>query len=159
MVTVVGASVDQKGVISNLMQLYLHDLSEYEDCSPEADGLYTLNKYFDLYWEEDDRFPYLINVGDKPAGFILVRKLGVKLYSIAEFFIARPYRGKGAGSKAAKKVFDLHQGQWEVSQIEANKLAQKFWLSVIDSYTNGNLVESWSYSSPFGPKQAFSNEA
>jgi predicted acetyltransferase len=51
------------------------------------------------------------------------------------------YRRKGIGSYVAKKVFDMHKGQWEVLQLPTNVRAQKFWKTIISEYTNGAYKE------------------
>ena len=43
------AQKDQTNIIENLMQLYLHDLSEFEDLDMDSKGNFLMNQYFDLY--------------------------------------------------------------------------------------------------------------
>lgn len=51
--------VDQKAILRELMHLYLHDLSEFTHESPDADGRYEYGAYFDQYWSDPTRHPYL----------------------------------------------------------------------------------------------------
>ncbi len=48
----------------------------------------------------------------------------------------KKYRRKGVGKTAAKKVFDMFPGGWEIAQWSNNLPAQNFWKQVISEYTN-----------------------
>jgi predicted acetyltransferase len=136
---------DGRHIISNLMQLYMYDFSEYTKSDVEPNGLF--GEYPDLgaYWkEENHRFPYIITKNEKHIGFVFVRIIGTGeeyYFSIAEFFVMRKYRREGVGRIAAEQIFDLHKGKWEVYQMEANKPAQSFWRRVIQVYTRGKFTE------------------
>lgn len=154
------ASIDQKHILRNLLELYNYDFTEFDQEDVNEYGLYGY-KYLDHYWTDEDRYPFLINVNNKWAGFVLVRRTGVNLdgnniYSIAEFFIMKKYRNAGVGKKIAIKIFDIFKGEWKVGQIENNIPAINFWRNVISEYTNGNYNEiredGWD-----GPKQRFIN--
>ncbi|KZE64335.1 acetyltransferase [Fictibacillus phosphorivorans] len=138
------AAIQEKDIISNLMQFYFYDFSEFIDMNVGNAGLYSGYPYLDQYWEEDGRYPYLIESEGKYAGFVLVREVveeGQKYWSIAEFFIMKKFRRTGLGQRVAHQVFDSHKGNWEVGQIEKNKPAQIFWRKVIGNYTNGQFEE------------------
>ncbi|MDM5315145.1 GNAT family N-acetyltransferase [Fictibacillus sp. b24] len=140
------ASVEQKVVLRNLLELYKYDFSEYDPEDVNEHGEYGY-KYFDHYWTEPERFPFLITVDDKYAGFALVRKktqdhMTIEFcFSMAEFFIMKKYRKNGVGKHAATYLFDRFPGKWEVAQIKENIPARKFWVKVISDYTNRNYTE------------------
>jgi predicted acetyltransferase len=143
---IVKASIDDEDVLYNLLQFYFYDFSEFVGSDVEEDGLFAEYPYLESYWaEEDSRFPYLIKVNGKNAGFVLVRLIKsaekAAYYSIAEFFIMKKYRRSGLGKQVAKQIFDKHRGNWEVFQIEKNIPAQQFWRQVINEYTGGNYSE------------------
>jgi predicted acetyltransferase len=152
-------SIEQKIVLKNLLELYKYDFSEYDPEDVNEQGEYGY-KYFDNYWTEPERFPFLIKVDEKYAGFALVRKKyqgnksGEFCYSMAEFFVMKKYRKSGVGKQTAFYLFDLFLGKWEVAQIKENIPAQKFWIKVISDYTNKNYTEiqrnDWE-----GPIQSF----
>ncbi|RZT21671.1 GNAT family N-acetyltransferase [Fictibacillus sp. BK138] len=138
------AELKDKETIKNLMQFYFYDFSEFVEAYVGNDGLFDEYKYLNNYWEERERFPYLIEKDGKIAGFILVREVqedGKRHWSIAEFFIMKKFRLSGLGKHAAHQVFEKHKGNWEVFQIESNKPAQAFWRKVISEYTHGEFVE------------------
>ncbi|MDO9334410.1 MAG: GNAT family N-acetyltransferase [Dehalococcoidales bacterium] len=123
--TVRPASLKEKPLIKNLLQPYLHELSEYGNIKPNRLGEYEY-RYLDCYWKEKGRYPYLIFHGRKVAGFVLVRKAG-DCYHMAEFFILRPYRRSGLGRWAASQVSRKHKGKWRIEFFNANIPAEKFW--------------------------------
>lgn len=143
-IQLIKASGDDKQIISNLMQLYMYDFSEYIRSDVQANGLFSDYPDLDSYWKEENRFPYIVKKNEKHIGFVFVRIIntGEEYYfSIAEFFVMRKYRREGVGRIVAEKIFDLHKGQWEVYQMEANKPAQSFWRKVIQAYTKGKFTE------------------
>ncbi|MBE7169042.1 MAG: GNAT family N-acetyltransferase [Williamsia sp.] len=133
-----------KEVIANLMQLYMYDFSVYIEMDVEEDGLFKAYAGLEDYWKDSvHKFPYLIRKEDKWVGFVLVQLLPSpqEHYSIAEFFVLQKYRRGGIGRTAAKRVFDLHKGQWLVHQRETNHPAQAFWRKVIHEYTKGRFLD------------------
>ena len=139
------ASPTDKSVISNLMQFYIYDFSEFIDFDVEEDGLFGAYPGLEDYWKDgNDRFPYIIKQDEKYAGFALVRFIqsgNQNYFSIAEFFIMKKYRRKKIGSAVAMELFDLHKGPWEVHQKESNKPARLFWKKIIYEYAGGRFTE------------------
>lgn len=139
------ALIEEKNTFAHLMQYYFYDFSEFVDMDVEDDGLYGSYPYLDSYWMEPGvRFPYLMKVNGKNAGFALVRQIQTRektYFSMAEFFIMKKYRRSGVGKRAAMELFDLHPGAWEVFQLETNLPAQRFWNKVISEYTLGVFTE------------------
>ena len=157
--------VEQAGVLENLMHLYLYDFSEYTNDDVDAQGRF-IDEHLHLYWVEPGRYPFLIQVDGKQAGFVLVRQMivegeeagGSPIHSIAEFFVMRKYRRNKVGQQAAWMIFDRFPGRWLVSEIPENLPAQAFWRRIIGEYTGGNYKEvqlpGWD-----GPTQEFFNPA
>ena len=140
------ASQQHTEVIKNLMQFYIYDFSEFVDLDVEADGLFTAYKNLDDYWNDEKRFPYIIQKDKKYIGFVLVRFIETdqrNYFSIAEFFIMKKYRRKGIGKSVAYQIFTLHKGAWEIFQKANNKPAQLFWKKIIDEYADGNFTEGF----------------
>ncbi|MFG6495508.1 GNAT family N-acetyltransferase [Fictibacillus sp. UD] len=138
------AAIQDKEIISNLMQFYFYDFSEFIDMNVGDSGLFNGYPYLDHYWEEDGRYPYLIETNGEYAGFVLVREVeeeDQKYWSIAEFFIMKKFRRSGLGERIAHQVFDSHKGNWEICQIEKNTPAQIFWRKVIGSYKESEFEE------------------
>jgi predicted acetyltransferase len=156
---VIKADSSYQKVIENLMQLYLYDLSAYTDECVEINGLFDLGNYFEMYWSERDRYPYLCTINDIPVGFALVRQLTKESFAISEFFVLRSFRRQGIATQFAHHIFNLHYGQWQVAEIETNTSSQEFWRKTISTFTGNDFVEEWSDSQPKGPKQVFKSIA
>jgi predicted acetyltransferase len=144
MVTIRPAKKNEQEVIENLMQLYLHDFSEFDDVGIDSNGVYSY-PYLKFYWEDPNRFPFLIGTDGKLAGFALVRKeinaLGQAQTSLAEYFILRRYRKLGLGREAAGKLWDLFPGTWTVEVLESNQGGYLFWKKIISQYKEQDFEE------------------
>ena len=137
------AAFEEKAVLRRLMQLYLYDFTEFLDHELDEHGEFG-NRYFDHYWAADageTRAPYLVRADGKLAGFALVRRVGEGPWKMAEFFVLRMYRRHGVGSEAARTVFGLHPGPWEVHEVARNLPAQAFWRRIIGEVTGGQFDE------------------
>jgi predicted acetyltransferase len=145
------------------MQLYLYDFSEFDDEEAETDatGRFTgFDDQLDDYWRRPGYLPFLFRVGGRPAGFALVRRLDrpgrEPTWGMAEFFVMRRYRRRGAGRRAAVTLFDRLPGRWEVGQIRVNTAAIAFWRRVIGDYTGGRFSEQGADDPAWrGPVQIF----
>ena len=155
--------IEQKSVLRNLLELYNYEFTDYGSEDVDEHGLYGY-MYLDNYWTEDGRYPYMIRVDGKIAGFALIRTVTDSssatvhiYYNMCEFFVMRKYRHKGVGVSAAFKVFDMHPGEWHIAQMEENRPAQEFWRRVISKYTSGRYEEiredGWE-----GPIQVFTSD-
>ena len=128
LVEVIEAEAPHNPVIRNLLELYLHDFSEYDGGDVDDEGLYGY-ELLDRYWAESNRRPFLLRVDQKWAGFALVR-LGTP-NDIAEFCVLRKYRRRGVGTEFARTLFHSFPGEWQVRQLASNRHATTFWRKVI----------------------------
>jgi predicted acetyltransferase len=156
------ATREDKPLLQRLMELYQYDSSEVEDKDLDQHGCFGYS-YLDHYWIEEGRYPFLVRVEDKLAGFVLVNRhtfLPGNDRAVAEFFVMRKYRRQGVGQRAAFHVFDTLPGKWEIQETANNLDAQRFWRRVIANYTAGKYSEvllddeRWQ-----GPVQSFDNTA
>lgn len=134
---------DQKPVLEQLLQLCIHDYSEFESIKTGPDGRFHY-RWLDFYFCETCRHPYFLHVNGELAGFVLIREGGGKEdwdYQIAEFFILRAFRQKGIGKSAALKALDLFSGLWEISFCTLNKPAVSLWTSVANCFDRVTLRE------------------
>jgi len=145
------ADETEQVVLRNLLELYIHDLSEsFPFVQLGNDGRFG---YPDLagYWTDPaKRFAFLIKEGGKVAGFALVT-LGSPaaeepdVYDIAEFFVLRGYRRSGVGRRAAVLLWQQLPGEWTVRCSESNPHALAFWSDVVAEFTHGSArTSSWS---------------
>ena len=143
-IEVLAASVADKPVVQQMMELYLYDLSEFLNIDLNEHGYFGYS-HLDHYWVESNRYPFLIRVNDKLAGFALVHQntyFSDSKYMLSEFFILRKYRKQGVGRKVAFHIFDLYCGVWEIYQPHTNHIAKKFWEKIIEAYTAGKYTKT-----------------
>ena len=128
-------SFDDREILRTLLKEYRQDMLG------EDPGEY---KYFDVYWQNANRFPYFIKVDGAIVGFTLVNchtLVQKEAKNIGEFYIQKEFRKRGIGKEAAKQVFNLFPGKWEVRQLKENSSARDFWIKVIKEYTDNNFQE------------------
>jgi predicted acetyltransferase len=161
-IEVIQAGIEDKPILQRMMELYQYDFSEFEDTDLDGHGMFGY-AYLDHYWVEVNRWPYLVRVDGKLAGFVLVSQhtfIAQDGRSISEFFILRKYRLKGVGSQVARWIFDHHPGKWEVFEYYNNLPSQAFWRKVITEYTAGNFIEVWiDHENQRGPVQLFESQS
>lgn len=126
-ISLVPASADQRSVVANLIQLYLHDMTDFMPFPVGSDGRFEYG-FLDRFW----RYPYLITHADEIAGFALVVDEcpltgRAPCWFMAEFFLLRAYRGKGLATAAVNLALANHPGQWHIAVPHANPVAQAFW--------------------------------
>jgi predicted acetyltransferase len=151
------AQIADKPMLRNLLQLCLHDYSEFNGEEVDEHGLFDYG-YLDYYWTEPGRYAFLAHLDGKLAGFVLVRQPDPQQanYHVAEFFILRKFRGRGLGRRVAFWIFDHFPGEWMVSQETCNISAQAFWRKIIAEYTGGAFMDGFRDDSDWrGPTQMF----
>jgi len=129
-------------LFSNLLELYVHDLSEIFPVEIGADGRFGYDR-LPLYWSTPDKhFAFVIRIGDRPAGFVLVTRGSVasddpNVLDVAEFFVLRSHRREGVGRRAAFLLWNRLPAHWIVRVSEAHPAGQRFWEATIRAYTGG----------------------
>ena len=146
-ITLTIATVAQKNIIANMMQLYLYDLSECAQAQLNQEGLFECSE-LDKYWMFSNHYPYLIYVSKQLAGFALLSEPSHREYELSEFFVIKAFRKKGIGQSAALELFSLFPGDWHVAHDPRNLHAQKFWRRTIRQFTEGAFEESEVEASP-----------
>jgi predicted acetyltransferase len=145
-VTVEAATTSDRPLLSNLLELYMHDLSDIFPIKVGADGRFAYEK-LPLYWSEPDtHFAYLIRSKADVAGFALVTRASPATdnsndLDLSEFFILRSYRRNGIGRCAAFLLWDRVPGRWVVRVSEMNRAGVAFWEGAIGEYAHGAWSE------------------
>ena len=143
-IEILPALISDRPVMQQMMELYQYDFSEFTDADLNEQGYFGYS-YLDYYWVESNRYPFLIRVDARLAGFVLVHQstyASNNQYHMAEFFVLRKYRKQGIGRKAAFYIFNLLRGRWEIYQAHTNLIAQRFWQNVIGFYTSDKYTET-----------------
>ena len=146
-VTIRRATQADAVLLSNLLELCVHDLSDVFSIDIGADGRFGYAN-LPLYWTDPEtRFAFLIRAGAHTAGFALVTR-GSPVsdnpedLDLAEFFVLRRHRRSGVGKRAAGLLWALIPGRWIVRVSESNRPAIPFWESAIRAYTHGEFSEA-----------------
>jgi predicted acetyltransferase len=141
------ATMQDAELLSNLLELYIHDMSEvFPNVELGADGRFGYEK-LPVYWSDPDRrFPFLIKRAAGVVGFILVTRASPvtddpDVFDIVEFFVLRGHRRSGIGRQAAFLLWDRLPGTWIVRVSKENVNALSFWSGIISEYTNGTAIE------------------
>jgi predicted acetyltransferase len=160
------AAAEEQAIMSNLLQLYAHDFSEFIDLQLQADGRF-MDPDLSGYWREEDRLPFLVRVDGHLAGCVLVSRgsritADPRVWDMAEFFIVRRYRKRGIGAAVAHEIWRRLPGPWEVRILEINHPARAFWRAAIRAFAPSmaegrmmevqrNRWEVFSFVSPHAP--------
>jgi predicted acetyltransferase len=142
-IDLVPASPDQQPILANLLELYIHDFSEFVTIPLSPDGAFGYPD-LPLYWTTPGHHPFLLKVDGNWAGFVLVKQdatpSGQLTFDIAEFFVMRGYRRRGIGIEVAHQILHRFPGPWTVRVMQLNQAALPFWEHTITAFT-GHAVE------------------
>ena len=122
------ASVDKKDEILKLLIKYSKELEQYQEY---PSGEIASNKYFEFYWTDLDRFPFIAYINDELIGFCFLR-VEESYYSIAEFYIKPDFRNLGYGKNMLNFIIEFCKEQGKHSSLIAdcfikNSVANNFW--------------------------------
>jgi predicted acetyltransferase len=136
---------EQQPILANLLELYIHDFSEFRKTELGPDGRFGYPK-LPLYWREPGRHPLLVRMDGGLIGFALVKRGSEisgsgSVWDMAEFFVLRGYRGRGIGSEIAHKIWRQFPGSWEVRVMQSNRSAHRFWQRAITRF-KGKVTHS-----------------
>jgi len=132
------ASEADRPVVERLWQLFRHDMSEFHRSPPSPDGTFRSERV-EAAFTDPGRAPYLLMLGDRPAGLAIVRGLETGTRVLNAFFVVRGARRSGLGLRAARQVFTRHPGRWEIPFQDVNLPAVSFWRRVATEAAG----ESW----------------
>jgi predicted acetyltransferase len=141
------AAPHDAALLSNLLELYSHDLSDTFNLELGNDGRFGYRK-LPLYWSEPERrFPFLIRSGTRVLGFAFATRgvpesVDMEAFDVAEFFVLRRYRQRGIGRRAAFLLWNCFAGGWTVRASEGNPTGHRFWSRIIAEYANGVFTET-----------------
>jgi predicted acetyltransferase len=142
-------------LLSNLLELYIHDMSEVFPVKLGPDGRFGYEKLASYWLEPDGRSAFLITCGGEIAGFALVTR-GSPATSdstdldVAEFFVLRSYRRQGVGRQAAAQLWGRVRGHWLVRVSDANRAGLHFWRDVVREYAGDQYAEIFRSEYPHG---------
>jgi predicted acetyltransferase len=145
-VTLEVATARDAPLLANLLDLYMHDMSEFFPIDLDAEGRFGYPR-LPLYWSElDTRFAFLIRSGGHVVGFAFVTRGSPAsddpaVLDMAEFFVLRRYRRSAIGKQAAVQLWKRFPGDWIVRVAESNRAGIPFWSRIIGEYTSGVMKQ------------------
>lgn len=139
--TLVPVTPELHPVVERLWQLYRHDLSEFRDSLPDAEGRFRVGPLAAYLAEQEGRSALLIRYGEAAAGFVLLHGLAAPPATIGEFFVVRAVRRRGVGHQVATEVMRRRPGPWVVAFQEENPQAARFWRRVASELAGDTWTE------------------
>ncbi|HYQ00746.1 MAG TPA: GNAT family N-acetyltransferase [Polyangiaceae bacterium] len=141
------AREEERSLLANLLELYIHDLSEAFCVQIGADGRFGYPRLASYWAEPGKRFPFLIRQEGRLLGFALAQRGSPlsddpEVFDVAEFFVLRAERRSGVGARAAKLLWDHLPGRWTVRVSEANRAAVPFWTRVVKDYAGDAVTQT-----------------
>jgi predicted acetyltransferase len=125
--------LSEKADLWAMFQIYAAELAPMVNLKP-ADGAFPY-RYFDDYWQDNQRWPFWAMSDGKRVGFALVRFAPEhNAMQMAEFFVLPAYRRDGTGSRFAQGLLQRFPGLWKIRQIGVNTGATAFWRRVAEPY-------------------------
>lgn len=130
-------------ILINLAEKYEYEFSQYSNVDVDVMGTFGCADWLQIYFSEQNYWPYFIKVEEKLAGFILICDDAFEGYHtdfiVDEFFIIYKYRGIGVGFNVVKQVLQLHRGSFGLSYSPRNGPAAAFWQKTISRITNDDF--------------------
>ena len=139
--TVKPATIEEQHVVSSLLQPYLDELSSFPDEYPDykdENGIYDY-PHLDAYWQEDERYPYLLYSNSTIAGFALVRR-NDEHWEMAEFYVLPDFRRCGLGTACAREIFEKHTGEWEIGFNKHNEASRSLWQRLAEHLSKSSIL-------------------
>ncbi|HKU38185.1 MAG TPA: GNAT family N-acetyltransferase [Polyangiales bacterium] len=145
-ITLQRATESDGALLANLLELYIHDLSEAFAIEVGPDGRFGYDRLAAYWAEPERRFAYIIRNGPAIAGFALAcvgspASDDPTVLDVAEFFVLRRHRRLGVGQRAAHLLWDSLPGSWIVRVSTGNPRGLAFWPAAIQLYTQGDWNE------------------
>ncbi len=117
MIEIVIAPEESRETVWQLYQEYAQELSEYDGEKRRRGGYHY--PCFDLYWQEENRTPFLILYDHEPIGFCLLQDISIS-YRIDEFYIRPLHRRRGFGQIAVQHIKDYCRALGRHTTLAAN---------------------------------------
>lgn len=146
--TLQSATADNAELLSNLLELYIHDLSAFfPQIKLGKSGRYGYPALASYLAGTNGRWAFLIEHEGSVAGFVLAREGSPAsddpcVLDIAEFFVLRQFRARGVGRAAATLLWKLIPGSWTIRAAVSNPDAVSFWRGAVAGYAEQRSTES-----------------
>ena len=138
-------SIEDKETIREYFYDYLKELSEFDPTIKFDNNGTPIYNWFDYYWIDKDRYPFLLSIDNKFAGFALLREVGIKQYEIAEFYVIPKYRKDNNTIWFATQITNSFESKFVFSTRVENTRAIRFWDKFVThfEYKHSFIEESY----------------
>ena len=119
------AAATERNIIDNLLQLYLKEIQLFDVRISTSEGR-LVYPHLKHYWQNPQRYPFLMFKEQEIAGFALVRvdkdpSNGEPVSEISDIFILNSLRRQGLGEKMAVRLWDMFPGNWRLGVLKGNE--------------------------------------
>ena len=125
-------AVGDRAILERLLQLELYDVG----MEPGPDGLIDWGESLDKFFDDPSCIPLFLKMHGQLAGLALLklnrklpgpdRKTCTTANLLEEFYVMRPHRRKGLGTRAMDLVLRDYPGQWIVTTWPDSQRV-RFW--------------------------------
>jgi predicted acetyltransferase len=125
-----------RAVLTNLGQLFRHDLSESYGHVPNDDGSFN-DRTVDLFLAgaEPEARGWLITAAGRTGGYVLTAADPGGGRTVSAFFVVRGLRRTGIGRIAALEVIRMVPGRWVIGFQRYNPGVEDFWSAIATELT------------------------
>lgn len=131
----VHGSGGERAALEQLIQFYVYDFAEFlvpeRRAHLQDDGRFPPLPHVDDYWTSPGQSVWFLRADGVLCGFALLNQhshAGLTVdFNVGEYFVARPYRRTGIGTRAIVYLLNAHPGLWEIAIGARNLPAQRFW--------------------------------
>ncbi len=120
-----------RALLTNLGQLFRHDLSEFYRHVPNDDGTFN-DRTVDLFLAgaDPEARGWLITAAGRTGGFVLTGADPGGGRTVSAFFVVRGLRRTGVGRIAALQAIRMVPGRWRIGFQRYNPGVEEFWSAV-----------------------------
>ena len=133
-------------LLSNLLELYMHDMSEIFPLRLDGAGRFGYERLPLYATQPDSHLAFLIRHKAEIVGFALVTRgspasADPEALDMAEFFVTRSQRRHGTGRAAAVQICTRLPGHWVIRVAQKNPAALSFWRATIAGFAPAGCTE------------------
>jgi predicted acetyltransferase len=142
-------------LLANLLELYMHDLSDVFKLDLGPDGRFGYAKLPLYFSEPGKRMPFLMRSAGQLVGFALVTRGSPvsedpNVLDMAEFFVVRRHRRAGIGARAAALLWNRYPASWIVRVSAGNAAGREFWIRTLARYSSNSFNQTQRAGTPHG---------
>lgn len=138
-IELVPAGPHDAGRLANLLELYIHDLSDiFPQVSLGDDGRFGYPSLPEFWQTPETRFAFFIHRAGRVIGFVLASRgspvsADPAVLDVKEFFVLKALRRAGVAQEAARQLWTRLPGTWTVRVSARNASALAAWRRILQA--------------------------